>query len=124
MLELIEHLTLEQFFNYLDFAEKHLKSHGTLVISTPNAAHFNQIWKLDMTHLHPYPLRDLFALFTARGYSTEMYRIHLVEENYGLLRWIRRRLAQLIAYILYSEIQEGVLLFAKPLYACEDAPRV
>jgi hypothetical protein len=112
MLELIEHMPLDFFFSYLDFVEKHLKSEGTLVISTPNTAHLNQIWKGDMTHMRPFPLRDLFSLLTARDYSTQMYKVHLIEENYGILRWIRRRLAQLIAWILYAEIYEGVIIFA------------
>ncbi len=112
MLEMVEHMPLDVFFQYLDFCEKHLNPGGTIVISTPNAGHLNQVWKHDMTHIRPYPLRDLFALFTARGFATEMYRIHLVEENYGLLRWIRRRIAQVLAWLLYAQIEEGIMIFA------------
>ncbi len=112
MLEMIEHMPLDAFFKYLDFCEAHLNPGGTIVISTPNAGHLNQVWKLDMTHIRPYPLRDLFALFTARGFATEMYRIHLIEEHYGLLRWIRRRIAQVLAWLLYAQIEEGILIFA------------
>ena len=110
LLEIIEHLPLEEFYRYLDFVQEHLKPGGTIVISTPNASHLNVLWKGDMTHVRPYPLRDLFALLTARGFRAEMYRIHVVEEHYGPFRWIRRRIAQLLAWILYAEIHEGVLI--------------
>ncbi len=112
LLEMIEHMPLDVFFTYLDFCESHLNPGGTIMISTPNSGHLNQVWKHDMTHIRPYPLRDLYALFTARGYETEMFRIHLIEEDYGLLRWIRRRVAQLLAWLLYAQIEEGIMIFA------------
>ena len=38
MWEVIEHLQLEEFLDYLDYVKRHLKINGKLIISTPNTA--------------------------------------------------------------------------------------
>lgn len=113
LFEVIEHLPLDKAIQTLQFAHNHLNPGGSIVISTPNANHINIVWKSDYTHINAFPLRDLYALFKAEGYKVDMFRIHVIEESYGVLRWIRRRLAQFLAWILYAEIEEGVFVFAR-----------
>jgi len=112
MFNLIEHMPLDDFYAHLAFCESHLNPGGTIAISTPNANHVNCVWKGDMTHIHPLPPQDLYCLFRVLGYDVAMYRTHIVEEHFGILRWIRRGLACLIAWILYADAAEDILLFA------------
>src|SRR3989344_3378284 len=59
MWDVIEHLTLEEFLDYLNYIKKLLKESGILVISTPNIMNiFYPFWS-QITHIRPYSLDSL-----------------------------------------------------------------
>jgi len=74
--EVIEHMDLVSFLNFLKKLKDKLNKGGKIIITTPNAHHINHFWKTDVTHLRPYPYEDLYALLRINGFKDIiMYRI-------------------------------------------------
>lgn len=50
--ELIEHL--KNPLEFLEYCKKHLKNNGTILLTTPNYNHKNQIWNTDLPPIHMF----------------------------------------------------------------------
>jgi SAM-dependent methyltransferase len=75
MFEIIEHLPLDVGIDFLAHARRLLNPHGVLIVSTPNAAHANQVWKADFTHVRPWPWADLYGALRLVGFDdVQLYR--------------------------------------------------
>jgi len=75
MLELIEHLELDEGIKYFELAKKLLNNNGYLYISTPNIFHPTYFWK-DPTHIQHYPIGFLYGILKLLGFhNIELYRI-------------------------------------------------
>ena len=86
MIEMIEHVPLEQGLDMLRKIRPLLKPNGKLVVTTPNLFHPNRFW--DATHITPYRYDELGAALLATGYDVvELWRLH---NEATLPRWFRR----------------------------------
>lgn len=114
MLEVIEHMTLNEFHRYLDAIWEHLAPGGLLIVSTPNPAHINHLWKTDIGHIQQYPLADLYALLVLKGFrSMRMYRAHLVPLRFSPRFWLRRKLYEFVCKVMYVDPAEGLQIHAR-----------
>jgi predicted SAM-dependent methyltransferase len=117
MFELIEHLPLEVTLQYFTKSFEILNQKGILIISTPNAAHINQLWKQDVTHIHQYPAKDIYSILRMIGFSGEIetYRINLRPSFMSLKKRIIEKSRVIINKILEADYAHGVLIVAKKL---------
>jgi hypothetical protein len=69
MFELLEHLPLEVGLGFIAHAYQCLSPGGVLIISTPNAHHANHVWRVELTHVRPWPGPDLYAVLQLSGFS-------------------------------------------------------
>jgi SAM-dependent methyltransferase len=75
MFEIIEHLPLDVGIQFLSHARRLLPAGGVLVVSTPNAAHANHVWRADFTHVRPWPCADLYGALRLVGFGdVRLYR--------------------------------------------------
>ncbi|MHB0914094.1 MAG: class I SAM-dependent methyltransferase [Thermoleophilia bacterium] len=119
MFELIEHLSLEDGVAYIKHASRLLVNGGSLMISTPNADHPNHIWRSDITHIRPWPARDLWSILQECGFSgpNGFYRQYIPGVSGSLTKSLIRTTflapAQRIASrILDLDYAQGLLVFA------------
>jgi len=69
MWEVIEHMPLNGFLDYLEWIRKHLKKEGKLIISTPNILNiFYPFWS-EPTHIKPYSLDSLSRVLKSNGFE-------------------------------------------------------
>lgn len=114
LLEVIEHIPLEEFSRLMQRVQDLLTSDGTVIVSTPNPACVRPMWAGDMTHIQQYPLDDLLAFFIVRQFRCESYRVLYAEARLSLLEWIRLILKKLIAIqILGADYADGLIVIAK-----------
>jgi len=115
MLELIEHLTLDIALLYLSAAFEILENNGTLIISTPNIDHINQLWKQDITHIQQYPAKDLYAILRMIGFSKDIiiYRINLSSTKKNFKRIVLEKSRIILNKILGTDHAHGILIMAK-----------
>lgn len=108
-LEVIEHMTLNEYVELMDGFQRLLAPGGILVISTPNPLCVVPMWALDAGHIQQYPLADLVADFEVRGYQAEAYRICLGRRP---SRWpaIKLMVGRLLCYFLNVDYAQGLLL--------------
>jgi len=83
MFDLIEHISFAEAYSLFKPSLSLLKPNGRIIISTPNAAHINCIWKTDMTHVQQYPYPQLCGLLRMSGFkgAIEVYRIHMMPDR-------------------------------------------
>lgn len=113
LLDVIEHLELEAFYRLLDRIEALLEPGGTIVISTPNPACISPMWAGDMTHIQQYPLHDLVALFRARGYVCEAFRVILTaHERFSLRDRFRLLIKKVLTHYLGVDYADNILVIA------------
>jgi len=75
LLEVIEHLCLQEGHQLLARASRLLEEGGFLYISTPNLYHPHRFW--DLSHLTPYRYDDLGAMVLMSGLTIEgIYRVY------------------------------------------------
>ena len=110
LLEVIEHLALNEFWKLLEFVETHLTSPGKVVLSTPHARSIVPVGSWDMTHVQQYPLHDLYTLFRSRGFTVRCYRILCQDRNLGLLKRIRTLVKRVLCFFLGVDYVDGVAL--------------
>lgn len=111
MLELIEHIPLADFDEFMDAVLQALSPGGRLVISTPNAEFISTIWAADITHVHAYRAADLAAYLHLRGVRSTIYRITWKTPHAPLKERIRFQAARLLTRgILQVDYAKGVLL--------------
>ncbi len=74
-LEVIEHMSLNDYVDLMDAFGRILSPGGVLVISTPNPLCVVPMWAGDPGHVQQYPIADLAADFVMRGYDVEGFRV-------------------------------------------------
>lgn len=75
LLEVIEHLSLEEGLALLEWAFSLLDEGGRVIISTPNPCHPNRF--RDISHQTPYRYDDLGGIILWLGYQVEeIYRVY------------------------------------------------
>ena len=70
-LEVIEHLYFEDFLELMPKLVGLIKPGGSIVFSTPNPAHHNHLWNIDMGHIKSYPYKDLYRYLQTVGLDGE-----------------------------------------------------
>lgn len=121
MLEIIEHLDLESAIQYLSKALDSLNNHGILILSTPNIDHPNYFWRIDVTHVRPYPKNDLVGLLRQVGFKgeIEIYRQYFKYESSNILKKYIRKIMVPFSKLLYRIMEldhaQAILVFAKKL---------
>lgn len=113
VLEVIEHIPLDEFDEFMDEVLRVLKPGGRLVLSTPNAACIKTIWAGDMTHRHPYRSPDLAAYLHLRGIESEIHRVTWRAPSVSMYERVRYKLAQVLARVQQVDYAEGVLLLGR-----------
>ncbi len=111
-LEVIEHMSLNDYVDLMDEFEKLLNPGGTLVIGTPNPLCVVPMWAGDPGHVQQYPLADLAADFVVRGYSVEAFRVRYGAWPKGIpkLRFLAMRV---LCYLLSVDYAHGLVVIGK-----------
>jgi 2-polyprenyl-3-methyl-5-hydroxy-6-metoxy-1,4-benzoquinol methylase len=86
MFDVIEHLHLKQFFEYIIVIKRLLQSGGRLLISTPNVYSLRYLHK-DVTHITFYPHMDLYGIL--RSLNFRRVSIYRAEETTNFLARLR-----------------------------------
>jgi len=110
ILEVIEHMGLEQFWDLLEFIGAHLAPHGKLVISTTQPGSVIPWESWDMTHVQHYPFHDLYALFRARGFSVRCFRVWTRSHRETLRQGGRMLLRRMLCYVLGIDYADTIAL--------------
>lgn len=114
MLELIEHLPLEQTLKYLSKSFNLLNNNGIIIMSTPNIDHINQLWKQDITHIQQYPAKDLYAILRMIGFkSVRVWRILLTNYNLSIKKKLLELARKYLNKILSTDYTHGILIIAE-----------
>jgi SAM-dependent methyltransferase len=108
LLEVIEHLTLEEGSRMLDDILKVLRPGGRLIVSTPNICHPWRYW-VDATHRTPYSYENIGGLLLVRGFRVEaLYRSY----NASLLERAGRTLLTPIHRALDIDYAKSIFVVA------------
>ena len=94
MFELIEHLPLDVGVTFLEHARRLIQPAGVLMLSTPNPHHPNHVWRVEVTHIRPWPMADLYGVLRLVGFD----EVQLCRQYLG--SW-KRRLAVPLTKALY-----------------------
>lgn len=113
VLEVIEHIPLDAFDDFVDGVLRVLKPNGRLVLSTPNASCIKTIWAGDMTHRHPYRSPDLAAYLHLRGVESEIHRVTWRAPSASRSERVRYNVAKVLARIQQVDYAEGVFLLGR-----------
>ncbi len=114
ILEVIEHLSLAEFERFLPLALSLLNSKGKLVLSTPNAQAINAVWSGDLTHVKSYPLGDLWAIFSLKGFDCKPYRVVWSQgKQMGVRERLKFEAARVITHLLGVDYAVGIALFCE-----------
>ncbi len=99
-LEVIEHISLNEYVDLMDEFAKILNPGGYVVISTPNALCVVPMWSLDTGHIQQYPLADLAADFVVRGFTIEAFRVWHGPWPRGIRKRLRLFIMRALCYVL------------------------
>ncbi len=109
MLDLLEHLPLEQGLRFIAHAAEVVEPGGVLVVSTPNPAHPTSLQATDVTHVRAWPAHDLYGLLTLAGFEVEVHRLlHCAAARRGLVP-----AQKALARILGVDPADHLLVFAR-----------
>jgi SAM-dependent methyltransferase len=111
-LEVIEHMSLNDYVDLMDEFGKLLVPGGTLIIGTPNPLCVVPMWAGDPGHVQQYPLADLAADFVVRRYEVEAFRIRYGAWPKGLPR-LRFMTMRLLCYLMSVDYAQGLLMIGK-----------
>jgi SAM-dependent methyltransferase len=111
-LEVIEHMSLNEYVDLMDEFGKLLGPGGVLVIGTPNPLCVVPMWAGDPGHVQQYPLADLAADFVVRGYEVEAFRVRYGAWPTGL-PWLRFLAMRLLCYLLSVDYANGLVVIGK-----------
>ncbi len=112
-LEVIEHMTLNNYVALMDSFQTWLKPSGLLVVSTLNPLCVTPMWNGDAGHIQQYPLGDLCADLSIRGFQTEAFRVVLGNRPTGLRARARAFVRKTLCYLLSVDYANGLLVLAK-----------
>jgi len=111
-LEVIEHMSLNDYVDLMDEFGKLLSPGGTLIIGTPNPLCVVPMWAGDPGHVQQYPLADLAADFVVRGYSVEAFRVRYGAWPRGI-PWLRFFAMRVLCYLLSVDYAHGIVMIGK-----------
>lgn len=121
ILEVIEHMSLQEFRGLLEFIDGHLAPRGKLAISTPHSRSISPWASWDMTHVQQYPLHDLYTLFRTRGFSAKCYRVWCQKPHCAVRQRVRLFLRKVLCYILGVDYVDSVALILQREESCDKA---
>ena len=109
-LEVIEHMTLNDYVDLMDEFGKLLEAGGMLVVGTPNPLSVVPMWSFDAGHISQYPLADLAADFVVRGFEVEAFRVW--PGPWPRRIWPRARLLimRALCYVLSVDYAQGIVV--------------
>jgi hypothetical protein len=108
-LEVIEHMSLNDYVDLMDEFAKLLGQGGTLIIGTPNPLCVVPMWAGDPGHVQQYPLADLAADLIVRGYAVEAFRVRYGGWPKGLSR-LRFLAMRVLCYLLSVDYAQGLVV--------------
>jgi SAM-dependent methyltransferase len=111
-LEVIEHMSLNDYVDLMDEFGKLLNPGGTFIIGTPNPLCVVPLWAGDAGHVQQYPLADLAADFAVRGYEVEAFRVRYGAWPEGFLR-LRFLAMRILCYLLSVDYAHGIVVIGK-----------
>jgi len=111
-LEVIEHMSLNDYVDLMDEFGRLLDQGGTLIIGTPNPLCVVPMWAGDPGHVQQYPLADLAADFVVRGYEVEAFRVRYGAWPKGvpMLRFLAMRV---LCYLLSVDYAQGLIMIGR-----------
>jgi SAM-dependent methyltransferase len=112
-LEVIEHMSLNEYVDLMDEFGRLLNPGGLMVVSTPNALCVVPMWSLDTGHIQQYPLADLAADFVVRGFEVEAFRVWAGPWPNGIRKRIRLFVMRGLCYLLSVDYAHGILVIGK-----------
>jgi SAM-dependent methyltransferase len=111
-LEVIEHMSLNDYVDLMDEFGKLIAPGGVLVIGTPNPLCVVPMWAGDPGHVQQYPLADLGADFVVRGYEVNAFRVRYGAWPRGL-PWLRFMAMRALCYLLSVDYAQGLVVIGK-----------
>lgn len=112
-LDVIEHLPLQEGLKLLTELLDKLENDGYLVLQTPNALCIRNQKATDMTHLHIYNLKDLWAFLSAMGYEVSGYRLVFDSPGKRFRQKIFGFISKIITVLTGCDYADNILLIAK-----------
>jgi len=122
-LEVIEHMSLNEYVDLMDDFGRLLNPGGLLVISTPNALCVVPMWSLDTGHIQQYPLADLAADFVVRGYEVEAFRIWHGPWPSGIRKRLRLLSMRGLCYLLSVDYAHCIAVIGRSKMALASVGR-
>jgi len=112
-LEVIEHISLNDYVDLMDAFGKLLEPGGVLVVSTPNPLCVVPMWAGDPGHVQQYPIADLAADFVIRGHEVEAFRVRYGPWPRGLTPRLRFFAMRALCYLLSVDYAQGIVVIGK-----------
>ncbi len=119
-LEVIEHMSLNDYVDLMDAFGKLLSPGGVLVISTPNPLCVVPMWAGDPGHVQQYPIADLAADFVIRGYDVEAFRVRYGAWPRGVRPRLRFFAMRALVYLLSVDYAHGIMVIGKNKLSAEN----
>lgn len=121
-LEVIEHISLNDYVDLMDGFGRILAPGGTLVISTPNPLCIVPMWAGDPGHVQQYPIADLAADFVIRGYKVEAYRVRYGAWPTGITPRLRFFTMRALCYLQSVDYAQGIMVIGRKTSEPAAAP--
>jgi len=121
-LEVIEHMSLNDYVDLMDAFGKLLVPGGVLVISTPNPLCVIPMWAGDPGHVQQYPIADLAADLVVRGLDVEAFRVRYGAWPRGITRRLRFLAMRVLCYLLNVDYAQGILIIGRKKARVETVP--
>ena len=116
LIGVLEHLPLPMGLEYLMDILNLLKPKGQLILQVPNARCIRDPLGWDMTHVHNYNGKDLYAYTKSLGYEPKGFRVEMISKNQSLVKKIQSFFSRfLITKLIGADYADGiVLMIQKP----------
>jgi len=122
-LEVIEHMSLNDYVDLMDEFGKLVNPGGFVVISTPNPLCVVPMWSLDTGHIQQYPIADLAADFVVRGFQVEAFRIWHGPWPKGIRKRMRLFAMRGLCYLMSVDYAHCFALIGKSVAPAVESQR-
>lgn len=112
ILEVIEHMSVNEVRYLFSKANALLNKGGTIVISTPNVYHPVRFWR-DCTHITPFAYDELVGLLVASNFSH--FDVYRVKSNMKLKDWARYWLYKPFIKLMGIDFAPGIVVVARSI---------
>lgn len=113
-LDVIEHLPLDQGLQLFNKLLAKLNPGGCLILQTPNGRCVRNQKATDMTHLHIYNIKDLWAYVKALGFNATGYRVVFDKPKKSPLDKVSSLLSKFVtSYLLGCDYADNILLICE-----------